>query len=193
MGTEDLEIRFIESLVNLSPALRHIRCDHKLSAENKGVGLWTKRIKSYSWISPSVPCYLLHESPSLRKLGIRGDPAVPLTLPALQVLKWSVDTYTSLYRITAHTCIPSSFAMIRGLDTVQAVRSPSPPCASQYILGSITQKSYRCSSLRPLSISQSNTRHAFRDQQHYSSSSTVLLTCQPLNHYTWIAHLPMPH
>ena len=108
VGKGDDEIIFVQSLVDLSPALRHIHYDHSLSAENKGVGLWTKRIESYSWVSPSAPCYPLHESPSLRKLGIRRDPAVPLTLPALQVLKWSIGTYSALHRITAphlHTLI----------------------------------------------------------------------------------------
>ena len=104
----DREILFIQSLVDLSPALQHIHCDHSLSADNKGVGLWTKRIESYSWISPSAPCCPLHESPSLRTLGIRGDPVVPLTLPALQLLRWSIGTYSALHRITAphlHTLI----------------------------------------------------------------------------------------
>ena len=104
----DHEILFIQSLADLSPALRHIHCDHRLSAENKGVGLWTKRIESYSWFRPTTPCYSLHESPSLRTLGIRGNPVVPLTLPALQILRWSIGTYSALYRITAphlHTLI----------------------------------------------------------------------------------------
>ena len=99
---------FIQSLVDLSPALRHIGCDQSLSAENKGVGLWTKRIESYNWISPSAPCNALHESPSLRKLRIRQDPVTPLTLPALQILKWSIGTYAALHRITAphlHTLV----------------------------------------------------------------------------------------
>jgi len=104
----DREMLFVQSLVDLSPALRHIHCSHDLSAENKGVGLWTKRIESYSWIYPSSLCHLLHESPSLRKLGIRLDPAVPLKLPALQVLRWSIGTYSALHRVTApqlHTLI----------------------------------------------------------------------------------------
>ena len=102
------EHKFIQSLVNLSPALRHIRCIHSLSAENQGVGLWTKRIESYSYISPSAPCYPLHESPSLRRLRVLRDPAIPLTLPALQILQWSIGTYSALHRITAarlHTLI----------------------------------------------------------------------------------------
>ena len=32
------ELLFIQSLVNLSPALRHIRCNHSLSAKNQRVG-----------------------------------------------------------------------------------------------------------------------------------------------------------
>ena len=102
------ELLFIQSLVNLSPALRHIRCKHSLSAENQGVGLWTKRIDSYSRISPSSPCYPLHESPSLRRLEVFLDPSIPLTLPVLQVLKWTIGTYSALHRITAphlHTLI----------------------------------------------------------------------------------------
>jgi len=45
MRRRDHEMLFVQSLVELSPALRHIRCGHGLSAENKGVGLWTKRIQ----------------------------------------------------------------------------------------------------------------------------------------------------
>ena len=108
VGKGHPERQLIQSLVDLSPALRHIRYEHSLRAEHEGVGLWTKRIESYSWISPSAPCSLLHESPSLRKLGIRKHPDVPLTLPALQVLKWSIDTYAALHWITApqlHTLI----------------------------------------------------------------------------------------
>jgi len=104
----DREIPFVQSLVDLSPALRHIRCSHSLSAENKGVGLWTRRIESYSWFSTSSSCSLLHESPSLRTLGLEQDPIEPLTLPALQVLRWSIDNYSALHRVTAphlHTLI----------------------------------------------------------------------------------------
>ena len=103
----DREIPFVQSLVDLSPALRRIHCSSGLSAENKGVGLWTKRIESYSWISTSS-CSLLHQSPSLRTLGMNQDPIEPLTLPALQVLRWSIDNYSALHRVTAphlHTLI----------------------------------------------------------------------------------------
>jgi len=104
----DRELLFIQSLADLSPALRHIHCDSGLSAENKGVGLWTKRIESYRWISTSSLCSPLHESPSLRKLGIQNGPAEPLTLPALQVLWWAARTYDMFHRVTAphlHTLI----------------------------------------------------------------------------------------
>jgi hypothetical protein len=105
---EDHELQFIHSLINLSPALRHVRVPHSLSPENRGVGLWTERIESYGWISHTALCPLLHNSPSLRALGvIRGLPA-PLTLPALQVLMWYISTYPSLRHITApylHTLI----------------------------------------------------------------------------------------
>ena len=108
VGIDDHELLFIQSLVNLSPALRHIHSDHRLSAENQGVGLWTKRIESYSCISSSEACHSFHESPSLRRLEISQDPDIPLTLPALQILKWSFRTYSALHRITAphlHTLI----------------------------------------------------------------------------------------
>ena len=102
------ELLFIQSLVDLSPALRHIRCIRDLSAENKGVGLWTKRIESYRWICTSSSCSPLHESPSLRTLWMNQDPIEPLTLPALQVLRWSTGTYGVLHRVTTphlHTLI----------------------------------------------------------------------------------------
>ena len=99
---------FVQSLVNLSPALRHIRCAARLSAENQGAGLWTKRIESYVYIGPSHPCYSLHESPSLRRLEVYSAVITPLTLPALQILRWSIISYSSLHLITAprlHTLI----------------------------------------------------------------------------------------
>ena len=105
---KDHELRFVQSLVNLSPALRHIRCRGSLSTESQGVGLWTKRIESYVRISPSDSCYPLHESPSLRKLEVYSTLATPLTLPALQILRWKIVFYSSLHLITApslHTLI----------------------------------------------------------------------------------------
>ena len=99
---------FVESLVNLSPALRHIRCCGSLSAEDQGVGLWTKRIESYSRITPSYSCHSLHESPSLRRLEVHDAVITPITLPALQTLRWRIVSYSSLHLITAprlHTLI----------------------------------------------------------------------------------------
>ncbi len=108
VNVRDRELRFVQSLVNLSPALRHIRCSGSLSAENQGVGLWTRRIKSYVRIRPSDPCYFLHESPSLRRLEVYNAVATPLTLPALQILRWHIVDHYSLPPITAprlHTLI----------------------------------------------------------------------------------------
>ena len=102
------ELLFVQSLVNLSPALRHIHCNRSLSAKDQGVGLWTKRIESYARIIPSHPCYSLHESPSLRKLEVYSSVVTPLTLPALQILRWRIVFYSSLHLITAqrlHTLI----------------------------------------------------------------------------------------
>ncbi len=104
----DHELLFVQSLVNLSPALRHIRLRGSLSAENQGVGFWTKRIESYVRILPSNPCYSLHESPSLRRLEVYSALATPLTLPVLQILRWKIVFYSSLHLITApllHTLI----------------------------------------------------------------------------------------
>ena len=129
VNMQDHELLFIQSLVNLSPALRHIRCNRTLSAENQGVGLWTKRIESYWRISPRGPCYSLHESPSLRQLEVSRDPVVPLTLPALQILRWSISTYSALDRITAphlHTLILRHSLLGRRAER-QATNSISVP------------------------------------------------------------------
>src|SRR5258706_782960 len=104
----DHELLFIQSLVNLSPVLQHIHCIGSLSAENQGVWVWTKRIESYVRIGPSTPCYSLHKSPSLRRLEVYSALATPLTLPALQKLRWDIVSYSSLHLITAphlHTLI----------------------------------------------------------------------------------------
>jgi len=108
MKIKDHELLFIQSVVNLSPALRHIRCNRGLSAKHQGVGLWTRRIESYSCIGPLDTCGSLHESPSLRRLEVFRDTVIPLALPALQTLKWTIGTYSTFHRITAphlHTLI----------------------------------------------------------------------------------------
>src|SRR5258706_7293012 len=107
-GMHDRELQFLQSLVSLSPALRHFRCARGLSPESWGVALWTRTIQSYGWLSRSTPCFPLHESPSLRRLGVLRGLTVPLTLPALQVLRWSIRIYSELHCITAphlHTLI----------------------------------------------------------------------------------------
>jgi F-box-like len=102
------ELHFIQSLLKLSPSLRHIRCNDSLSLQKLGAGIWTKRVESYHWIFPFKPCHLLDGSPSLRELGIHGDPDMPLTLPALKVIRWEIPAYSALHHITAphlHTLI----------------------------------------------------------------------------------------
>ena len=102
------ELLFVQSLVNLSPALRYIHCNRSLSAKDQGVGLWTKRIESYARITPSHPCHSIHESPSLCRLEVNSSVVTPLTLPALQILRWRIVSYSSLHLITAprlHTLI----------------------------------------------------------------------------------------
>ena len=97
------------SLIKFSPSLRHIRCrNSSISPQDFGTGMWTKRIESFGWVDASKPCHLLHESSSLRELAINGHPDVAITLPALQVLRWSLSTYSVLHFITAphlHTLI----------------------------------------------------------------------------------------
>ena len=105
------EIHLIQSLIKVSPSLRHIRChSNNLSPQDLGVGVWAKRIESYGWIYTSNPCPSLHQCSSLRQIGIIGNPGVPLILPALQVLRWRFYTYTMFHLITApnlHTLILS--------------------------------------------------------------------------------------
>jgi len=104
---DDIGLHFVRSLIQVSPSLRHIRAS-KVSPEDLGAGMWTKRIESYGWLYDDKPCHLLHESPSLRELGIVFRPAVALTLPGLQVLRWNVYSYSVLPLITAphlHTLI----------------------------------------------------------------------------------------
>jgi hypothetical protein len=109
-GIRDHTLPFIQSLIKFSPSLRHIRCDSNLGPQHLGVGMWAKRIESYGWIYPATPVHLLHGSPSLRDLAIRGEPTECLTLPALRLLRWSLTTYSGLHFVTAphlHTLILS--------------------------------------------------------------------------------------
>ena len=107
LSSSDLYI--VKPLIKFSPSLRHIRCrSSTIGPQDFGTEMWTKRIKSFGWLDTSKPCHLLHESSSLRELAIYGCPDAALTLPALQVLRWSLSTYSVLHLITAahlHTLI----------------------------------------------------------------------------------------
>ena len=102
-------LRIVQSLIKFSPSLRHIRwLGSGQGPQDIEVHVWMKRIESYGWLHSTKSCRLLHESSSLRELGIYDSPAVALTLPALQVLRWWLSTYTVLPLITApqlHTLI----------------------------------------------------------------------------------------
>jgi F-box-like len=115
------ERRFIQSLIKLSPLLRHIRCTgNGVGPQDLGEGRWARRVESYGWIHPFTSSRLLHGSPSLREVGIHGDSDVPLTLPALWVLRWMTPIYSGLSRMTTphlHTLIlshPPSFSSAAG-------------------------------------------------------------------------------
>ena len=105
----DHGIQLIQSLVKVSPSLQHIRCHRSsTSPQDLGVGAWMKAIESYGWIDLSKPCPLLYESPSLREIGVFGEPVVPLTLPTCQILRWAMPAFPVLHLITAphlHTLI----------------------------------------------------------------------------------------
>ena len=106
-SADNIGLHFVRSLIRVSPSLRHIRTKN-LRSDDLGAGMWTKRIESYGWVNYDDPCHLLHESPSLRKLAIYNRPDVALTLPALQVLRWSLGTYSRLRLLTAprlHTLV----------------------------------------------------------------------------------------
>ena len=102
-------LHIIRSLIKFSPSLRHIRCrSNMIGPQDFGIGMWTNRIESFGWVDASRSCRMLHESSSLRELAIRGCPDVALTLPALQVLRWSLSTYSVTHLVTAphlHTLI----------------------------------------------------------------------------------------
>jgi len=106
---ENIGLHIVQSLIKVSPSLRHIRCRNRtIGPQDLGVGTWTTVIESYGWLYPSESCHLLHRSSSLRELGIDGSPGVALTLPALQVLRWKLLTYSVLHLVTAphlHTLI----------------------------------------------------------------------------------------
>ena len=106
---KDAGFYIVRSLIKSSPSLRHIRWWEERGLQDLE-GLWTKRIESYSWLCPQQSCHLLHESSSLRELGVFDHPAVALTLPGLRVLRWSLSTYSVLHLITAphlHTLVLS--------------------------------------------------------------------------------------
>lgn len=108
-GLDIKKIHFVRSLIKLSPSLRHIRCDTwYFGLQGIELEVRVKRIESYGWIFPYTPCLLFDESPSLRELGIDGSTKIPLTLPALQVLRWTNPKYYRMHFITAphlHTII----------------------------------------------------------------------------------------
>jgi len=109
MSLDNVGFHIFQSLIKVSPSLRYIRCRNStLGPQDLGVGTWTKGIESYDWVNPSISCHLLHWSSSLRELGIYGDPDAALTIPALEVLRWKLLTYSVLHLITAphfHTLI----------------------------------------------------------------------------------------
>ena len=174
------EIYLVQSLIRVSPSLRHIRChSSNLSPQDLGVGMWAKRIESYGWMYPSGPCPLLHQCSSLRQLGIIGDPGVPLTLPALQVLRWQVHTYTMLHHITAanlHTLI---------------LRHP-PPGVVRPSAGAITLPNLRVAI--HVGIYDLTSLHAFQTPalEHLSIQSRTRSPTALFELFDGLDHMPAP-
>ena len=88
------ELRMLQSLARCSPSLRHIRYDYwAMSPQELGAESWATKIETYGWVSASKLCHSLQESPSLRELRIQGDPVIPITLLAVQELRWMGLTF----------------------------------------------------------------------------------------------------
>ena len=96
------ELCVLRSLARRSPCLRHIcYIDWDMSPQELGAESWANRIETYGWVSASKLCLSLQESPSLRKLKIEGKPVVPITLLAVQELRWDHLTFPGFPFITA--------------------------------------------------------------------------------------------
>ena len=99
----------IRSLIKFSPSLRHIRWHGDVEGpEELDEWVCTKRFDDIGCLYWDKACHSLHESTSPRELGIHDRQAVAQTPPALQVLSWSLSTYSTLYLTTApylHTLI----------------------------------------------------------------------------------------
>ena len=103
------EIRVIQSLARCSPSLRLMYCRYgDMSPLALGADSWAKRIETYGWVYTHQLCRSLQESPSLRYLRMVGPPVVPLTLLAVQKLRWRNLDFPGYPFITApqlHTLI----------------------------------------------------------------------------------------
>ena len=176
----DHEIHLIQSLIKVSPSLRHIRCrSSNLSPQHLGVGMWVKRIESYGWVYASNPCPLPQECPSLRQLGIIGDLGVPLTLPVLQVLRWQIHTSIMFHLITApnlHTLILSH--RLSGLErpSAGAITLPKLRVAIHYGMHDLA------------------SLHVFRTPalEHLSIQSATLLPTALFELFDGSDHMPAP-
>ena len=119
------ELRVLHSLARCSPSLRHIRYHHwDMSPQELGAESWAKRIEIYEWVSASKLCHSLQESPSLRVLRIEGEPVVPLTLLAVQELRWFRLTFPGFPFIAA----PQLRTLLA--DHARAKPVPPPPAGS---------------------------------------------------------------
>ena len=120
------ELCVLQSIARRSPSLRHIHYRYSdMSPQELGVESWAKSIETYGWVSASELCHSLQESPSLRNLRIEGQPVVPLTLLAVQELRWCRLAFPGFSFITApqlHTLI------VHHAD--EKLASPPPPAGS---------------------------------------------------------------
>ena len=177
----------VRSLIKLSPSLRHIRWHRACPPfEDLDVCVSTKRIESYDWLYPGVSCHVFHESSSLRELGVIDRPAIALTLPALQVLRWSLSTYTVLHFITApqlHTLILSHKSAYTKCLSASSITLPNLRVAIHGELHDmVTIRGFRTPALEHLSI-QSVTKapnallELFDGSVHMPTPKSLHLQC----------------
>ena len=184
----------IRSLIKFSPSLQYIRWhgDDVEGIEDLDEWVCTKIFDDLGCLHWDKSCHSLHEASSLRELGIYDHQAVALALPALQVLSWSLSTYSTLYLTTApylHTLILTHHRVFNERLSAGLITLPNLRVAVHAEISDIINiHGFQTPALEHLSI-----QFAVGGRQPCSNSSMAQSTCPPPSHYTWIATLQMPH